>query len=366
MANTNRWGFYNIRHLTAERVSTVGTQLVYGAVSESAAEYNRVAMALLSEWVERVTVGQQQVALAGSGTLQPLDVEGEGNPKPRRAAGNYTVGYPIQGAGDAFGDNRVSRALMTVAEVQRNVENVQRADADWLIRHILAAIFTNTAWTFNDKVGVDGSAGLGDITVRPLAIAGDSVTYGIKGGAAATDTHYLAQAAAIADASNPYPVIYAELNEHPSNGNGGITAYIPTALVATTKALASFTPVVPIGVTVGANTDVAAGSLFENTGVGDQVIGYADNVRIVVWSWLPADIILAKVDGIPVVGMREYPVASLQGLFPERFDMDGNHLAYRWIRYAGFGVRNRVAAVVYRIGNAAYAIPTGYSAPLAA
>jgi hypothetical protein len=38
---------------------------------------------------------------------------------------------------------------------------------------------------------------------------------------------------------------------------------------------------------------------------------------------------------------------------------------YRFIRYAGFGAYNRVGALSFRIGNGAYAIPTGYSTPLA-
>jgi hypothetical protein len=366
MANVNQWGFYNLRHLAVGRVSQVGIERVYDAVQSNIAEYNRSVTALLSEWVERVTVGQQQVELSGSGELQPLDNEGDGNPKPVRPSGAYTVGYPIQGAGTAFGDNRVTRALMTTQEVDRNVGEVRAMDARWITRHMLAALFTNTAYTFNDKIGPNGAAGLGDITVRPLAIAGDGITYGIKGGGAATDTHYLAQAAAIADASNPYSVIYAELIEHPSNGNGQITAYISSSLVATTQALASFVPVTANGVMYGANTSIAMGSEFENMGVGDRVLGYSNNVRIVEWAALPADYIVAKMDDVAPVAMREFPEASLQGLFPERHDVDGNHLAYRWIRYAGFGVRNRIGALVYRIGNASYAIPTGFSAPLAA
>jgi hypothetical protein len=34
------------------------------------------------------------------------------------------------------------------------------------------------------------------------------------------------------------------------------------------------------------------------------------------------------------------------------------------IRYAGFGVLNRVAAMITRVGNASYAIPSGFTAPL--
>ena len=45
--------------------------------------------------------------------------------------------------------------------------------------------------------------------------------------------------------------------------------------------------------------------------------------------------------------------------------MDGNHIVTRLIRYAGFGVADRVGAVCYYVGNATYQVPTAYDAPLA-
>ena len=63
--------------------------------------------------------------------------------------------------------------------------------------------------------------------------------------------------------------------------------------------------------------------------------------------------------------MREYPAASLQGLFTENHSPDGNLQEYRFLRYAGFGVYNRVGAVAFRVSNGAYAVPTGYTTPVA-
>ena len=63
--------------------------------------------------------------------------------------------------------------------------------------------------------------------------------------------------------------------------------------------------------------------------------------------------------------MREYPSAALQGLFTENHSPDGNLNEYRFIRAAGFGAYNRVGAVAFHIGNAAYQIPAGYETPLA-
>jgi len=45
--------------------------------------------------------------------------------------------------------------------------------------------------------------------------------------------------------------------------------------------------------------------------------------------------------------------------------VDGNHMENRVIRYAGFGVSNRVGAVCYQVGNGTYQVPSAYNAPLA-
>ena len=359
---TVAYGFTGLEDLFNQRVQTVGPARVYDAVQQSAAEYTRVVNALLAEFAERTIDAQIQVELPGDGSLQPLDADG--NPLPVAPSGKYTVAFPIQGAGTAWGTNRVSRALITVEESNRFTLDALQKDADWNTRHLLAALLDNVAYTFEDKAGANGSKGLGTITVQPLA-NGDSVVYNRKGGVApATDTHYLAQAAAIADATNPYETIETELLEHPSN-TGRILCYIPTALKATTIALSTFKSVADPNV---AYTTTELATNVPQVGPGEEVLGYIEGTKcwIVLWSALPSDIIIAKMEGKAVLKMREYPVPELQGFFPESHNVDGNHFVNRLLRFAGYGVQDRVGALVYRIGNAAYAIPTGYDAPLPA
>lgn len=359
---TTTFGLLRTQDLYAQRVTTVGVQRVYDAVRSHAAEYTRVVMGMMAELAERTELAQEQIELPGDGTLQPLDEDG--NPLPVQPSGSYQVAYPIQGAGTAWGTNRISRELMTVEEAERFTIDAERRDADWVIRHMLAGIFDNTTWTYNDKVGANGAKGLGNITIQPLANA-DSVTYVRKGiTAPATDDHYLAQAAAIADATNPFPTIESELMEHPSNGNGRILVYIPTNLKDTVMALTSFVGVSDPNV---GNLQTEVATNVPNPGFGDEVLGYIKGTRcwIILWGFLPSSYMFAKVEGKAVLKMREYPAAALKGFFPENANVDGNHLITRMLRYAGFGVADRVAALVYRIGDAAYAIPSGYDAPLA-
>ena len=361
--NTLVYGFHSLTDLYGQRVSAVGTPRVYDAIREATAEYTRVANGLLGVLAERTVIAQEQIELPGSGTLQPLDEWG--NPLPVQPSGSYTVAYPIQGGGTAFGANRVSRAMMTVEEVARATMDAMQKDKDWLIRHALAAVFTNTTWTFADKVGANGSKGLGNITIQPLA-NGDAVVYGKVGGvAAAVDTHQLAQAGAIADNANPFPTIKAELDEHPSN-RGPYVAYIASDLVATATALTEFVEVGDPDIALGSGSDQVTGSVASLIGFGTEVLGKTKSgVWLVEAPVLPSTYILAVATGADaVLRMREYPAPEVQGLFLETHSDDGNTDATRFIRYAGFGVRNRVGAVVYRIGNGSYAIPTGYTPPL--
>lgn len=352
MANSTAWGFIGLKDLYRERVMD-NLPIVMGAIEQSIAEYQRQIDEMLNILVRPVTEYSIRYQLPGNSSLQPLDEWG--NPKPVIPSGYYDIAFPIQGAGIAWGDNRITRQLMTVQDAARFTATVQNADIDWLRRHILSALFTNTTWTYTDPDH-------GSLTIQPLA-NGDSVTYVRRGGTSSTDNHFLAQADAIDNSHNPFPTLYAELMEHPSN-DGPYVAYIPSNLKTTVMALSTFVEINDPDIQVGVNNDTVVGTLAR--GMGDEVLGKSDKMWIVEWSALPDSYIVAVAQGAdPVLGMRQYPVAALQGLFPEFHSPDGNRQLYRFLRYAGFGALNRVGAAIMRIGNGSYAIPTGYSAPLA-
>jgi len=361
MANTLAYGFIGLEELSKERVNTVGVPRIWDAIMQSAAEHTRQVNELMASFVERTTEAKQRFQQPGAGTLQPIDEWGV--PQPVREEGYYDVAYPIQGGAHAWGTNRVSRALMTVKEANRQTVEAIRRDADWIRRHLLAAVFDNVSWTFNDRVGANGNDGLGSITIEPLA-NGDTVAYLKTSGGTATDTHYLAQASAIDDSNDPFDDIYTELMEHPGNAGGAVVVYVPTNLTSTIEALTAFVPVADPEIAYGASTDLLRGSI--SAGFGQEVLGRVDKCWIVEWQNLPDNYMLAHAQGGgPVLKMREYPAPELQGFFPEDHSPNGNLEVLRMIRYAGFGVVNRTGAVVYRIGNGSYGIPSGYDAPLA-
>lgn len=357
MPNQVAYGFVDLQHLFSQRVADVGLTPVFDAITRTTAEWNRQVNDVFDEWVFRTDQFQFRYHLPGSGSLQPLDEWG--TPTPVREGAYFDVGLPIQGAGTAFGDNRVSRAHMTVEEANRSMLRVQRDDADWLKRHIMATLLTNTSWTYADPLR-------GNLTVNPLA-NGDGTVYPMSGlTALQTDNHYLAQAAGIADGSNPFPTIRDQLLEHPTN-TGTMVAYIPTNLRDSVMALTTFVEVTDGNVRLGNAQDALIGVV--DRGVGDEVLGYikGSGIWIIEWRTLPDNYIVADArGGEKPIAMREYEPPELKGLFLEAHSQDGNLRETRFIRYCGFGILNRTRLVVMRIGNAAYAIPTGYAAPLPA
>lgn len=356
--NTVLYGFVGLENHFSEKLENVNVQVIDDAIRVTVEEHNRQIQAMTGDmfaFTEEYKVRFQQ---PGSGTLQPLDEWG--NPLVTRPGGYYDVAFPIQGGGDAYGTNRVTRALQSVGDVNRHIADILMRDADWMKRHMLAALFDNTTWSFDDPEH-------GTLTIQPLALASDTVVYPKRSGTMATDTHHLAQAATVADATNPFDDIYLDLMEHPVNAGGQVVAYIPSNLKSAVEGLAGFTEVGDPDVTPGANTATLNGRI--DRGWGDEVIGKVNKCWIVEAGILPNNYIVANVrgGGAPALWAREYPAQGLKGLFREQHSPNGNLLEQRFIRYTGFGAYNRVGAMVYFVeaGDTTYDIPSGYTNPLA-
>lgn len=365
MANLTAYGFVELKDLFSQRIVTIQAQTLQTAIEQSVAQHTRQINALMSGLVHLTTSFKYRYQLPAGGSLQPLDEKG--NPKVVQPTGFYDVGLPLQGAGTAWGDDRISRAAMTVADANRYTLDAMDKDADWMRRHILNAIFNNASWSYPDDR-------YGNLTVQPLA-NNDGTGYVLQGGTFdTTQNHFFAQAAAISDSANPFPIMYQALDEHPSN-SGPYRAYVATNLVASIQAMTSLDQPTFNGIVYGSGitrtemsidaNDKWYGALLDPSNPADRFLGWNAGMEIWEWTSLPNNYMVGHASGVSdgdsVVAMREYEFAELQGLFPEFATPDGNLQVNRLLRYAGFGIQNRVAALVYRIGNASYAIPSGYT-----
>lgn len=361
--NVLNYGFMNHSALAANRIAEMDAQAVFDMVNTSAALHTERTNALLAGLVERTTNFRRKFILSAPVDMQP--VTSDSSAKPVKPLTSYNVDFPLRSCAAAFGVDHVAAEKLTLAELEALTMTILMGDGKWMKRHMLASLFTNTNWSYDDPQQ-------GTLTIKGLANA-DGTLYPLESGGTEDSDHYMKQASAIADATNPYDDIYAQLKKHPSNNvgpNTPVVCYIPTGLVATTKALANFVDLAATDIRMGAdNSEVVASESLINQvkAFGDEVLGKCDGCWIVEWGALPANYILAHAQGAgPVLGMREEPEAALQGLYTLRNTANPVLQSTEMRRIAGFAVMNRVAALVYRVSNGSYAIPTGYEQPLSA
>lgn len=355
MANQVLYGYHGLEDIFGQRITDAMVPQINNANQLSVDEHNRQLDALYGLFIRRTTDYKVRYQSATNARLQPLNENGRA--RPVQISGYYETAFPLQEAGIAWGANYRTRAKMTVEEANNITATMLAADIRWVRDHILAALYANATWTFDDPQH-------GDLTIQPLA-NGDTVTYNIVSGtdAGATDTHQLATADAIADATDPFDDIYAELTEHPEN-TGEVVALIPTNLKSAVMGLAGYYPANDPNIQLGGNTAQLTGRL--GVEVPGTVIGYHDaGVWLVEWQHMPSNYIIATTTGGErPIAMREEPEAELQGFRQVATREDHPFWESQWLRIAGFGAWNRVGAVVMRIGNGTYAVPTNYGSPM--
>jgi hypothetical protein len=362
MANVNEYGLLQLIDLGLldpnQNARVADSGLLASGILYDNARHNADINALLGTFSVTTTEYTEEVDQFGSARNQPLDENGRSIPIKPLAP--YTVAYPIQGSGNAWGANFVTRAQLTVRELARTLSRMYRGDYIWVRDHVLGALFANTSYNFRDPTGK------GTLVVRGLANSDSTSFYSSTTGSSAADTHYLAQAAAISDSANPYPTIRTELTEHPDNGET-VVAFVPTALMATTSALADYNGVaVNPNLVLGSDERRLSATLDIVLPPRAVVRGQMDDgTWIVEWPDLPADIIIAiTVDGAKPLARRQFPLEELQGFRPAQIREDHPFWEEQWHRWEGYGARSRIGAVVYRVGNASYAIPTNYGMPM--
>lgn len=354
-ANQVLYGFMNLKDVFSQRVEDVGVQVVNDAIDATLAEHNRQLNEIMAIFVDNTTQYKLRYKTPGAASLQPLDENGRA--RPVKVAGYYDIAFPLQMGGIAWGQTYYASQKMRVEDANATMTTLITADRRWLRDRIMAALFTNVNWTFSDPEH-------GDLTIKPLANA-DTDTYLIQAGtdAGTTDGHFLAQAGAIADAADPFPTIYTELTEHPEN-SGDVVVFVPTANKAAVEGLSGFYPTSDPNLTVGSGATVVNGAL--NVTMPGRVFGYHEaGVWLAEWKALPTGYLVATMTGGPrAIAMREEPEASLRGFNRVAERNDYPFYESQYLRVAGFGAQNRVGALVYRVGNGAYAIPANLTAPI--
>ena len=349
------YGFETLTDVLDRRVSEVGAGTVSNAIAHSVEEHNRQLAAMLALLARPLTEFKMTYRTPASARLQSLDEHGRARPIGSR--GSYDVSFPIHSGGAAWGATRTAREKMTVQDANDATAALLSADVRWMRDHALAALFANSAWSFIDEAH-------GELSIKGLA-NGDADLYAVARGAdaPAADDHYKAQADPIDDLHNPFDADMEELTEHPENG-GEVVALVAGDLRAQVEGLSNFIPIADPNVRLASSQNALVGNL--GVQLPGRLLGYVDRVWICEWKALPANYyLMTTTAGEPPLGMREHPEPSLRGF--TRTALRDQHPFYesQWERHAGFGAWNRVGALVRRVGNASYAVPSGYAQPLA-
>lgn len=350
-------GFSSLKDVLAQRVTGDLIPTVETAVAQSIADHNEVTKRMIELFVTRITAHQIRYKSPVAAKLQPLDEFGRA--RKIKMAGYYDVGFPIKSAGSAFGHTREARIKMTVKDFNDSLTLMLDADLRWQRDQIMSALFTNTSYTFGDEE-------FGNVTVMPLA-NGDTQVYLIRAGAEAGEAsvqHFRAQAANLADATNPYPTIYRDLTKRPENSSGKVVSFIPANLRDEVEGLATFKEASDPDIRLADNKDELIGAL--GISVPGEVVGKVGKVWVVEWDALPDDYTInIATGGDKPLAMREHAEPELQGFSAVADRADHPYFERQFVRSAGFGAWNRVAAIVQRFNNGAYAAPTGLSQPQA-
>lgn len=350
------YGFVGLEELGRFRIDQVenGVAVVTDAIQKTLDFNNRKNEAWRSILSTDVGVAKEYYEMPSGGTLQ--DIDEHDNPIPTVQVEGYDVAYPIRGGGDATGNDRISRALQTFNDANRATIQATLRDKRWNINYMMAAIFRSTSYEFLDR-GRRLMRGAGRLVIQPLANQ-DGTQYVINGGSGVgQDNHYLAHEGAVSAANNPVPRIYEDLVEHQENPPQ-VYIYVPQNLVSAFEGLPNFREPRDPNVAYGSGESTVAQG---EKRLGDRYLGYVDGCHIVLMTALPANYLFAQADGARPLGYRQYPVSSVQGLFKETHSPDGNHIETRFLRFGGYGCRNRVAALCMQVGVASggsYAAPT--------
>jgi hypothetical protein len=291
--------------------------------------------------------------------MQPVDEDGVA--KPVRGGASYQIGLPLYRREFAIGQTWEASKVATVAQLNEDLRNLRNADIYSTTMMMFRALFPATGFTFYSTEENMPE----EIPVLPLA-NGDSQTYPLPNGQTQTADHYTAQAAGVADASDPFPTIYSRLAAYTPAGVARpriVSFFNGDTLAAEIRALADFVPVSNARYIQPGMGDVElSDAIFNDIFFGDEVLGeHTSGVTVVRWRTLPVDYIFSvNLDRRPL-GRREDPSAALRGLFStSSADRYGNELLTRFRRKQGFGVVDRLGAEILRVRNGTYATPTGY------
>jgi hypothetical protein len=342
-------------------VNQVGQREVFETAREYIADYNAQIQAAARALVERVT--EEYTAryyLPGGGQMQRRG--GQAQSHAIRGYGYWDVAFPIEEFGDQVAGTRNALAKMSLEKYQTTLDTVLIRNANARRFEMLKAIFNNTARTFPDEE-------YGSLTIRPLAIVADAVTYPpLQGTTAETtlESYYESgyAASAIADANNPVEFIATKLRQR-FGDNDQLVVFFHLDQQAKVEDLTDFYEVDDPNIRAGANDDRLVNV---PTDIPGTVIGRANGAWVSIWAQIPTGYAfgMSASQPRPLIERRQPASTGIgYGLDLVTRSADAANYPFDQAHYEdhfGFGVGNRMNGIVLEFGTGGtFTIPTDYA-----
>ena len=336
--------------VTNQSVAAFGEDKTFERISDYLAAHNQIMLEQMSMLVGEATSDRQR-RVGGLATMQMAEVDEYGRVDAQKIGTGATVGFPLRMYAISLQWTRKYLQQVTPAELAAQVEATRTADVLNIQNALRRALFTPTNSTFTDRL-VDNV----DLAVKAL-INADSFPIGIGPNGetfdTSTHTHYIARVAALA--ASDVAAVINHVTEH--YNNGAIKLYINQAQEAAIRAMTpNFVAYVDARIVQGSANTFATGTLDTNN-VYNRAIGLFNQAEVVVKPWIPANYMVAWMEGAqkPLVWRERTAGSSALVLdydnetFPLR--------AHRLGREFGIGVNERTAAAVLFTGGTGYVTP---------
>jgi len=353
--------FGNLNLNDTDRVfnATQGQQVIYEAINEYVNRVNAEQPAAYGVFIEETTANyKERYALPGGGYMQ--EIHPDQRPDAVKSYGSWDVAYPLRNYADAVNGSRVSRAYMTVQELEKQTLGIVARSVNTTRRELLRALMYKEDETFVDPLW-------GSLTVKGLATGtGDNVLYPPVLGATseAVRLRYLGSnytTASISDTNNPITTIVDGLvaDFGQQQGNSNIAVFINTAEKAKIKALTDFDEEVDRFIQPGANINQLANM---PSGLPGVIIGRTNGAWVVEWPFMPATYMLGVHLDAPAPLKKRIDPADTglgDGLQLITEEEEYPFKSSYWQNRFGFGVANRLNGYAMQmVASTTYTSPT--------
>ena len=353
--------FGNLNLNDTDRVfnATQGQSVIYDAIMAYVNRVNAEADAAYGVFVEETTPNyKERYKLPGSGYMQ--EISPDQKPDAVKSYGSWDVAFPLRNYADAVNGSLVSRAYMSVAELEAQTLGIVNRSVNTMRRELLRALLYKEDETFVDPLW-------GSLTVKALASGtGDNVLYPPVLGSMteAVRQRYNGSnyaTASISDANNPYATLQDALvaDFGQQQGNSNIAVFINTAEKAKTIALTDFDPLNDRFVVPGANINQLSNLPASLPGT---IIGRTNGCWVIEWPFMPATYMLGvHLDApAPLKKRIDPPDTGLgNGLRLVAEDAEYPFKASFWQNRFGFGVGNRLNGYAMQmVTSTTYTSPT--------